>query len=222
MRATSVSYSETEVHPDLQFLKSPTTTTANSGIQRESLDGASLSMTELGVGNILIYYLADSLEQDHLNLDKLWWRRGPEWTGLYAVLRLPENIREKLGNLNGVLTEDTLYETADQIASWIEDASIAEQNTFATHINELSVKGARILLSAFADAEVQLASEQLLHTITGFLHSDDKRLSQTAAVCLLRCGGKPGKTLLSAQLWNPASLPHMQLILGAIKLFASP
>ena len=178
-------------------------------------------MSELGEGGVLVFYRAAGKVRAKLGKRLVENGSCMDWS-LYRDTRLPENIREELSKLNEVLPEKTIYEVADQIAGWMEDASTAEENNFAIHLNNLSTKGSHILLSALADAEVQIGSEQLLHTIAGFLRSDDKRLAQSSAVCLLRCGGTLGEKLLRVQLWNPDSLPHVQLILGTINLLASP
>ena len=146
---------------------------------------------------------------------------GLEYSGLYTVRQLPEGVREQLRNLCQQESEEALYNIADTITDWITEASGTEQATLAAEFRELRSRDVRVLLSALADSEVQLQSERLLHTIAGFLGSDDKRLAQTAAICLLQCGGVLGSTLLQFRLANPASLPHVELILGAINLLAS-
>lgn len=133
---------------------------------------------------------------------------------------LPQKVREQMLDLRQEKSEDTLYEIADAVAEWVVDASGAEQTAFAVDLRELPSRGARILLSALADAEVRLTSETLLYTIASFLGSEDKRLAQAAAVCLLECGGALGGALLRDRLKDPATLPHVQLIRGVMDLLA--
>jgi len=218
MMAISSSYSEAEdrLTREVPLYESLTGATANSGIERETLAVQSLSMTDSPQTALAVEVITKGQERI-----LLWRPKGGEWTGLYTSLRLPENIREDLAMLREEECEDTVYKIADSIAKWMADASGAEQRVLATSFGGLTVRGVRILLSAIADAEVQLRSEHLLHTIAGFLGSEDKRLAQTAGVCLLQCGGGLGGTLLRARLNDPASLPHIQLILGAIHLLSS-
>jgi hypothetical protein len=162
-------------------------------------------------------------QETEVNLEKFVWlwrqSKGSEWTGLYT--RLPEKLRDQLETLNQKEREDTLYDVADEIARWLRDASRAEQSVFSSYVSRLTPTAARILISAIADSEVQLSSERLLYTIGGFLGSEDKRLAQSAAICLLQCGSAVGGTILRDRLNRPASLPHVQLILGAINLLTS-
>jgi hypothetical protein len=217
MRAISSPYSEAEgkLNREESFYKSLTGATASSGIEREPSNLPSLSMTDFPEAAPVVIISPERT---------FWlWRQAErsEWTGLYTVPRLPDKLREQLQILHREEREDGLYKIADAIADWMIDASGAEQSVFATYIGGLTARSARILFSAIADAEVQVASERLLHTIAGFLGSEDKRLAQTAAVCLLQCGGGLGGTLLRARLNSPASLPHIQLILGAVNLLSS-
>ena len=162
-------------------------------------------------------------QKTEVNLEKFVWlwrpSKGSEWKGLYT--RLPEKLREQLDTLNQEQHEDTLYDIADEIVRWLRDASRAEQSFFSSYVSRLTPTAAHILVSAIADSEVQLTSERLLYTIAGFLGSDDKRLVQSAAICLLQCGSVVGGTLLRERLNRPASLLHVQLVLGAINLLTS-
>lgn len=217
MRAISSPYSEAEdkVNREKSFYKSLPGATVSSGIDREPSNLPSSSMTDFPEATPVVI----------ISPERTFWlwmqAERSEWTGLYTVPRLPDKLREQLETLNQEQREDTLYKIADEIAGWVTDASGAEQSVFSTYVSELRPRLARILISAIADAEVALASERLLHTIAGYLGSEDKRLAQTAAVCLLQCGGGLGGTLLRARLNNSASLPHIHLILGAINLLAS-
>lgn len=135
---------------------------------------------------------------------------------------LPQGIRNQLTELSPAsASEDDLYEIADAVADWVANASDAEQAVFAIYLQELSPRGARVLLSALADSEVHIRSEQLLWTIASFLDSEDKRLAQAAAVCLLDCGDALGSRILRERITRAESIPHAQLIQGIIDLLAS-
>lgn len=130
---------------------------------------------------------------------------------------LPQEVRKHLSDLHSSQEdENSLYEIADAIAEWIEDASEPEQTALAVPILDLPPRGACILVSAFADSEVLLASEVVLRTIASWVYSDDKRLAQAAAACLLECGGIFGQTLLQDRMKNSTAIPHAQLIQGII------
>lgn len=210
--------------------------TAGTGITGELPDLPSLSMTHPGPP--LVYYLPQEGELEHSSemKSRFFWlglgqylETSSEWGGVYALPRkrsvlfpqeaeLPQKVREHMRDLRQVENEGTLYEIADTIAEWVADTSEDEQAAFAADLRELPTRGARILLSALADAEVRLTSETLLYTIASFLGSEDKRLAQSVAVCLLQCGGALGRALLRDRLKDPASLPHVQLIQGVMGL----
>jgi hypothetical protein len=244
VRAIPSSYSEEgELRQDASFYKVFTGSTASTGIDREAFNLPSLSMTDFpeaapvmifsataartlsGEGNLYgshFFWNTDEQETE-INLEKFVWlwreSKGLEWTGLYT--RLPEKLREQLEALNQEKREDRLYDIADEIARWLRDASRAEQSVFSNYVTRLIPTAVRILISAIADSEVQLSSGRLLYTIAGFLGSEDKRVAQSAAICLLQCGSGVGGALLRDRVNRPASLPHVQLILGTINLLTS-
>lgn len=135
---------------------------------------------------------------------------------------LPQEIRNQLTEISQAsASEDNLYEMADAVTEWVVNTSDAEQAVLATYLQELSPRGARVLVSALADSEVHLQSEQLLWTITSFLDSEDKRLAQAAAVCLLECGGTLGRCILIERMKEAEFIPHAQLIQGIQELLVS-
>jgi hypothetical protein len=211
MTAGSGSYYETNDPAQLKalFYRSQAGATAESGIRRDLSDLPSLSMEE------------GETKYGHGRIVRLWrLLRGSEWAGLYSF-PLPLEVSQRMKSLCQEENEETSYKIADAIAEWVGDASGAEQTVFTTHVRELSPTGARILFAALSDAEVRIASEWLLHAIAEFLSSDDKRLAQAAAVCLLTSSSALGRTLVQQKLKDPTSLPHAQLIRGIMNLLAS-
>jgi hypothetical protein len=141
---------------------------------------------------------------------------------IFSLPDLPQRIRNQLTELSQAsASEDDLYEIADAVAEWLANASDSEQAVLATYLQELPARSARILLSAFADGEVHLKGEQLLWTIASFLDSEDERLAQAAAVCLLECGSALGGRALLERMIEAESIPHAQLIQGIIEMLAS-
>lgn len=230
MKVVQRIYTDSETNDEMRLeesvLRGLTGTTVNSGIEPDTPHRSSPSMTQdVGSQIISFCYPIEEGESTERIPDKtlLLWPglEGWEYRGLYTVRQVPEGVREQLRSLLQHESEGELYEIADSIANWVTEASGAEQAALAAELSELRSKDVRVLLSALADSEVQLRSERLLHTIAGFLDSDDKRLAQAAALCLLQCGGGLGGTLIRFRLDNPASLPHVELILGAINLLAA-
>lgn len=228
MKAVSSTYFETneQSQQETDVSRSFAGATVGSGIERDIPDFPSLSMTRLsGAVALSIFDLVDKEGSAELNTYKTVLLSPHlevlEYSGLYTVRQLPERVREQLRNLCQQESEAEQYEIADTITEWMTEASGTEQATLAPELHELRPKDIRVLLSALADSEVRLRSERLLHTIAGLLGSDDKRLAQASALCLLQCGGVLGGTLLQFRLANPASLPHINLILGAINLLTS-
>jgi hypothetical protein len=210
---------------DAPFLTSLAGVTASSaGVEGDLADFPSLSMTDVPLPPIIIDY-ATSQSGDKFNLDRLVWlwrRRNPsEWSGLYTIRELPASIGEEIQKLHGDKSDTELYTIVDTIADWVAGASASEQGALSKEISKLPVNSLRILLSGLADSEVTLTSQRLLYAISGFVGSGDKRIAQSATVCLLQCGDALGGALLRTRLNNPATLPHAQLIVGAIKLLAS-
>jgi hypothetical protein len=113
-------------------------------------------------------------------------------------------------------SEIVLYEIAGLIAEWLMDNPNGYQTIFAAYLQSIPFSSSRILLAALSDAEFSTSNEYLLHFVSSFIKSDDKRLAQTAATFLLTCGGDFGKILLSQLLTQ--ELPHRQLIQGINKL----
>jgi hypothetical protein len=232
--AVASSYSETadrvRNQPRRPIYRSLSSATTDTGIIGETPDLPSLSMTHLGPPLVLVYYSTPEGELGHRSeIEPGFFRlglrqhleRSSEWDEVYALpqeVKLPQKIREPMLDLRQAKSEATLYEIADMVTEWAADASQVEQTAFAVYLWELPVRGVRILLSALADAEVRFTSEMLLYTITSFLGSEDKRLAQTAAVCLLQCGGALGGALLQDRLKDPATIPHVQLIQGVMDL----
>ena len=132
---------------------------------------------------------------------------------------LPQKVRAQLLELQHASENgNDLYETADVVAEWVVGSSELEQTGLATYLSDLSPKAACTLLSAFADAEALLKSETLLRTVANFVFSDDKRLAQAAAACLLACGESFGKTLLEERMQAPEDIPHVRLVQGIVDL----
>lgn len=132
---------------------------------------------------------------------------------------LPQEVRAHLRELqHAAENENDLYETADAVAEWAVDSSEPEQIVLATYLSNLSPRAACTLFSAFADAEVSLKSETLLHTVADCLFSNDKRLAQASAACLLACGGAFGKMLLQERMQTPEDIPHVRLVQGIVDL----
>lgn len=204
------------------FCSSFTGATANSGIQTESQELPSISMTDLRETSPIAILTPSEKEIAPLGREGLLfrWLKGSEWI-LYTSYQLPESVERQLNSLQGERSEEALYTIADEIAVWFADTTVPEQNLLAKSLDALSVKASRILLASLADAGIELESELLLHTIAGFLGSEDKRLAQASAICLIQCGGNLGETLLRTRLSNPESLPHDKLILGVINFMTS-
>jgi len=230
MKAVPSTYFDSETNEqtrlEADILRSFPGATVSSGIEREISELPSPSMTQYSEAVVISIY--DQVDKEG-STERIPYKtvlllpdlEGLEYSGLYTVRQLPEGVREQLRILCQQESEEALYNIADTITDWITEASGTEQATLASEFHKLRSRDVRVLLSALADSEVQIQSERLLHTIAGFLGSDDKRLAQTAAICLLQCGGVLGSTLLQFRLANPASLPHVELILGAINLLAS-
>jgi len=200
--------------------------TIGSGIEPNVHGFPSPSMTVTsGAVAMSIIGLYDKEEPTELPAYKLVWLspdlENIEYRGLYTIRQIPEDIRQQLRSLRQQETEKDSYDIADSITEWITEASGTEQAALVPELRELRPKDIRVLLSSLADSEVRFRSERLLHAIAGLLDTDDKRLAQASALCLLQCGGVLGGTLLRFRLANPASLPHIDLILGAINLLTS-
>jgi len=73
----------------------------------------------------------------------------------------------------------------------------------------------RIYFGALSDLEVELSDFSTLECIRQYLFSDDKRLAQAAASCLISCF-KNGKEMVRITL--ELDLPHKKLIEGILKL----
>ena len=230
MKAVPSTYFDSETNEqtrlEADILRSFPGATVSSGIEREISELPSPSMTQYSEPVVVSIY--DQVDKEG-STERIPYKtvlllpdlEGLEYSGLYTVRQLPEGVREQLRNLCQQESEAEQYEIADTITEWMTDASGTEQATLAPELHELRHQDIRVLLSALADSEVRLRSERLLHTIAGLLGSDDKRLAQASALCLLQCGGVLGGTLLRFRLANPASLPHINLILGAINLLTS-
>lgn len=230
MKAVPNTYFDSETNEqtrlEADILRSFPGATVSSGIEREISELPSPSMTQYSEPVVISIY--DQVDKEG-STERIPYKtvlllpdlEGLEYSGLYTVRQLPEGVREQLRNLCQQESEAEQYEIADTITEWMTDASGTEQATLAPELHELRHQDIRVLLSALADSEVRLRSERLLHTIAGLLGSDDKRLAQASALCLLQCGGVLGGTLLRFRLANPASLPHINLILGAINLLTS-
>jgi len=228
MKAVSSTYFETDEQTpsEVDVSRSFAGATVGSEIERDTPDFPSPSMTlPSGTIALSIFDLVGEEGSTELNTYKTVLLSphiaGLEYSGLYTIRQLPERVREQLRNLCQQESEEQQYEIADTITEWMVEASGTEQATLAPELRELRSKDIRVLLSALADSEVRLRSERLLHAIAGLLDSDDKRLAQASALCLLQCGGVLGGTLLRFRLANPASLPHIDLVLGAINLLTS-
>lgn len=134
---------------------------------------------------------------------------------------LPQEVREQLDILCASSRDsDSLYETADALTEWLRESSTDYQATLASYLAQLSPSGARTLLSAFADAEIALTSVILLQAVAAFMHTEERRLAQVAATCLLICGGKVGKALVDEKLQTPPPVPHAELIQGIVNLLS--
>jgi hypothetical protein len=134
---------------------------------------------------------------------------------------LPEfsqEVKHYLDCLQKPASDDDLYTIADKIAEWLSEASDDHQTALAAYLPELPTVSARTLLSAFGDAEVTLTSAALLGAIARFVYSEDGRLSQAAAACLLICGGETGKLLMREILQSPSGIPHARLVQGIVDL----
>lgn len=228
MKAVSSTYFETDEQTpsEADVSRSFAGATVGSEIERDTPDFPSLSMTlPSGAIALSIFDLVGEEGSKELKYYKtvllLPHIAGLEYSGLYTIRQLPERVREQLRILCQQESEEQQYEIADTITEWMAEASGTEQSTLAPELRELRPKDIRVLLSALADSEVRLRSERLLHAIAGLLDSDDKRLAQASALCLLQCGGVLGGTLLRFRLANPTSLPHIDLVLGAINLLTS-
>lgn len=129
----------------------------------------------------------------------------------------PNDIEEYLNRISiNQESESILYEIADLIAEWLIEAPNEYQIIFTAYLRSIPFSSGRILLAALSDADFSTSNEYLLHFVSSFIKSDDKRLAQTAATFLLTCGGKLGRIFLSQLLAQ--ELPHLQLIQGINKL----
>jgi hypothetical protein len=134
-----------------------------------------------------------------------------------SIDSFPNDIKEYLDRISiNQESESVLYEIADLIAEWLIDAPNGYQIIFTAYLQSIPFSSSRILLSALSDADFSTSNEYLIHFVSSFIKSDDKRLAQTAATFLLTCGGDLGKIFLSQLLTQ--ELPHLQLIQGINKL----
>jgi len=227
MKAVANIYSDSEINDttaqEILGFRSFPGATVSSGSACDVFDVPSTSMTQYPEALVVSVFSGPDEEESMgpvptRSVFLLPGLKGLEFSELYTVRELPEVVRDQLSNFHQQDSEQELYKIADVIVEWVTDASATEQAALSAEFHELQPRNLHVLLSALTDSEVQLKSETLRHTIAGVLSSHDKRLAQTAALCLLQCGGRLGKALLQFRLANAVSVPHCDLILGAIKL----
>jgi hypothetical protein len=163
-----------------------------------------------------------------------------EYAASDAVCTL-ELYQQALRNLNDRDRSDSqLYEAAELLTQWFEEVvraatcapiswpindiaataatvvARAATEVLLSTLNTLDNRAKRILISALADAEVEVRSEVLARHVANQLLAQDKRITQAATVYLIRCHGSLGRDLIREfEKKNP---PNIDLIAGMVKL----
>lgn len=133
---------------------------------------------------------------------------------------ISHKIKECLGKLSHAQeSESNLYEISSLVSEWLVDAPKEYQTFFASYIQAIPPKSARILIADLSNAEFSTNNGSLLASVSSFLKSTDKRLAQTAAAFLLTCGDTLGRDFLF-QMLSTQELPHSQLIKGISELLS--
>jgi hypothetical protein len=136
-----------------------------------------------------------------------------------ALPEYPSSIKQALSQLeDGQASDYSLYRAAEEIAFWVEDKDMLQEHSLALLAMTLSLPSAslRTLLSALSDVEVRIQNDTLINRIAELVCVADKRLAQTAALCLIGCCGESGREVVERILaLNP---PNATLLAGLIQL----
>jgi len=139
---------------------------------------------------------------------------------LIALLpTFPDEIEAAIDTMQEDRTQESLlYEAAETILSWIQGniESNEFQMVLLSILQLLPPSGVRVLLASLADNVVHVKNPSLVKKIAEHLFSDNKRIAQAAALCLLKCADRAGSEILKTSI--SANPPNAKLLAGILKM----
>lgn len=109
-------------------------------------------------------------------------------------------------------TRTEAFEHADFLADLLEESdSLASQHELASFLRDSGRQHRDVVLSALADREVHIGSEDLLRAIIGVYKADDAQLSRRAALALQSGGPKASHWLKESGSPDPATQRLLRL-----------